>query len=280
MTRHGFTLTELIIGIVVMAIVGVGLTRILISNSRFVSRQDAMMEARGTSRAALQAMVTELHMVADSGLQAATRDSVTVRVPYTFGTACRTSGGTTVASMMPTDSLMNASAVVGGMAWRDVLTGTYRSAITGIAVAPSANTAACTADSIRVIPGGRLIGISGIPGPNTPPSGSLFYLYQTVTYKFATSVDVPARRGLWRQAGAAAYEELAAPFDTSARFSFLLGPFMRLDTRTSVGSQVARDSVRGLQLRLTGQSINPPQGDPRPYTFDLRTSVAFMNKLY
>jgi len=280
MTRRGFTLTELIIGMLVMGIVGVGLTRILISNSRVVSRQDAMMEARGTSRAAVQSMVAELHMVSDSGLRAASRDSVTVRVPYAFGTACRTSGSTTVVSMMPADSLMYAGAVVEGMAWRDALTGTYGLFITGITVATSSNTAACTADSIRVIPGGRLMQLSGIPGPSVPPSGSLFYLYQTVTYKFATSVDVPGRRGLWRKAGAGAYEELAAPFDSSARFAFLLGPFMSLDSRASIGTQAARDSVRGLLLRLTGQSINPPQGDARPYTFDLRTSVAFMNKVY
>lgn len=279
MTRRGFTLTELLVAMVVMALLGTALARIIINNSRFVSKQDAMMEARGTARAAMQSMITELHMVPDSGLRVAHRDSVTVQVPYVFGVACRTSAGTTVASLMPTDSMMYAAAVATGMAVRDSTSGAYKTPYTGITVASSTNTAACTADSIRVIPNGRLIDITGIT-PGGAPSGSLFYLYQTVTYKFATSTDVPGRRGLWRKAGAAAYEELAAPFDTSARFAFLMGTFMQIDTRTSFASQAARDSVRGLELRLMGASVSPPQGKTSPQTFNLRTRVAFMNRAF
>lgn len=280
MSRRGFSLTELLVAMVVMALLGTALARIIVNNSRFVSKEDAMMEARATSRAAMQSMIAELHMVSDSGLQAASEDSITVRVPYTFGVACRTTAGTTVASLMPTDSLTYAAAVPEGMAWRDSSSGAYQSVITGISFATSSNSAACTADSIRQIPGSRLIAMSGIPGVNVPPSGSLFYLYQTVTYKFTTSVDLPGRRGLWRKAGAAAYEELAAPFDTSARFGFLMGPFMNVDTRTSFASQAARDSVRGLQLRLYGASVSAPQGSSSPQKFQLRTRVAFMNRVY
>jgi hypothetical protein len=265
---------------VVMAILGTALARILINNSRFVSRQDAMMESRATARAAVQAIVTELHMVPDSGLLMATRDSIRVTVPYAFGMTCQpTSGTTTVAALMPADSLMYASATVEGMAWRDG-TGAYRPQIPGIAVAPSANLGPCTADSIRVIPGGNLIAISGIPSARMPPSGSIFYLYQTVTYGFMTSADVPGRRGLWRRAGAGVYEELAAPFDTSAKFAFLMGPFMQRQVRTSLPSRASRDSVRGIELRFTGQSVSAPQGASAPQTFDLRTTVAFMNRLY
>ncbi len=280
MSRRGFSLAELLIAMVVMALLGTGLARIIVNNSRFVSRQDAMMDARATARAAMQSLIAEVHMVSDSGLRAASRDSVTVLVPYVFGVACRTTAGTTVASLMPADSVMYAAAVPEGLAARDSSSGAYRSPVTGFTVASSSNTAACTADSIRVIPGGRLIGMSGIPGVQVPPSGSLFYLYQTVTYKFATSVDLPGRRGLWRKAGAGAYEELAAPFDTSARFAFLMGPFMNVDARTSFASQAARDSVRGLQLRLYGASVSTPEGGSTPQTFQLRTRVAFMNRVF
>lgn len=280
MTRRGFTLAELLIGMVVLALLGTALARILINNSRFVSRQDAMMESRATARAATQAMVAELHMVPDSGLLMASRDSVTVTVPYAFGMACQpTSGTTTVGTLMPTDSLTYASATAEGLAWRDG-TGAYRQQITGITVAASVNLGQCTADSIRVIPGGSLIAISGIPSARMPPSGSLFYLFQTVTYRFMTSVDVPGRRGLWRRAGTAAYEELAAPFDTAAKFAFLMGPYMQMQVRANLPSRASRDSVRGLELRLTGASVSAPQGASSPQTFDLRTSVAFMNKVY
>ncbi len=280
MTRRGFTLAELLIAMVVMAILGIALVRILISNSRFVSRQEAMMEARAAARAAMQAMAAELRMVPDSGLLAASRDSVSVTAPFAFGMACApTSGSATVASLMPVDSLTYASAVAEGMAWRDS-SGRYHPQISGITVAPSGNFAQCTSDSVRVIPGGALIAISGIPSASMPPPGSLFYLFQTVTYRFMASADLPGRRGLWRRVGNGAAEELAAPFDTAAKFAFLLGPFMQTQVRASLATRASRDSVRGLELRLTGQSINPPQGASALETFDLRTSVAFMNKVY
>jgi prepilin-type N-terminal cleavage/methylation domain-containing protein len=280
MSRRGFSLAELLVAMVVMGLLGVALVTIMVNDSRFVSNQDAMLEARGTGRAVMQSMIAELHMVGDKGLVAAAKDSVRIRLPYSFGMACRTAGGTTVATMMPGDSLMYATAVPEGLAWRDPSSGSFTdpSLITGISVAASTNTAACTPDSIRQVPGSRLIAISGIPGVNLPPSGSLLYLYQTVTYKFATSSDVPGRRGLWRKAGAGAYEELAAPFDSTAIFAFLMGPFMTVDTRASVGA-AALDSVRGLQLRLYGASVSAPQGRSSPQTFLLRTRVAFMNKV-
>ncbi len=276
MNRRGFTLTELIIAAVVMAILGAALARILLNNSRFVSRQEAMMEARSTARAATQAMVAELHMVGDGGLLAASRDSVKLRIPYAFGMLCRTTGSVTTASLMPFDSLMFASAAPDSIAVGNDTTGAYTALrVTSLSGAPTP--ANCTADSIRTIPGGQLIGLTIVGGGGTARSKLLFYLSQSVTYKFTTSVDVPGRRGLWRRVGTGAYEELAAPFDTAASFAFLRGPLMQVSTVPPTALAISRDLVRGLQIRLTGASINPAQGSSAPQTFDLRTSVAFMN---
>src|SRR5207253_1750967 len=66
MNRRGFTLTELLMAMAVMAILGVALTRILVNDSRFVSRQDAMLSARQGARAALNSVLSELSMVADT----------------------------------------------------------------------------------------------------------------------------------------------------------------------------------------------------------------------
>ncbi len=50
--RKGFSLIELLIATVVVAVLGSALTQMLIRNSRYVSRLEAMMSARQAARAA------------------------------------------------------------------------------------------------------------------------------------------------------------------------------------------------------------------------------------
>ncbi len=252
----------------VVAILGTALVRILMGNSRFVNRQDAMMDARMTARAAMNVMAPELRMVSDSGLETATAKSVVVRVPYGFGLTCQTSGGSVIASLIPTDSVMFATAVPDGMAWRDA-TGAYQFTA-GVTVSSSTDQAACDADSVRVLAGGQRIAIATT---DTIPSGSIFYLYQRVTYQFSASVELAGRIGLWRQRGSGANEELAWPFDTAAGFGFLVGT--ALDALAAPPADLT--TVSGLELKLLGMSELVPQGDSVPRTFDLRTRLTFMN---
>jgi hypothetical protein len=134
---------------------------------------------------------------------------------------------------------------------------------------------ACDADSIRVVPGGELIAVSGIPG--IPPGpGRIVYLYQTVTYRFATSVDIPGRIGLWRRVGAVAAEELVAPFDTTAGFGCLVGPNLQVQTCPPGGGLA---TVRGLELRLTGESEFNSPDTGTPEDFQLSMQITFINKV-
>lgn len=273
MNSRGFTLVELLIGMTVTAILGIALARILISDSRFVGRQEAMIDARHAARAAMNLMTLELRMVGDDGLLAAAPDSVTVHVPYAFGVTCNVSGTDLIISLMPRDSLTYATAGLSGMAWRDN-TGTYNR-VTGISVSSSSDMAACQADSIRVVPGGELIAISGIPGA-PPGPGRILYLYQTVTYRFTTSIEIPGRLGLWRGAWGGAAEELVAPFDSTAGFSCLVGPNMQVQTCPPGGGLA---TVRGLELRLSGESEFDSPGIGRPERFPLTTRISFFNKV-
>ncbi len=194
MTTRGFTLIELLIAMMLTAIVATALTRILLSDSRFVSQQDSMMAARNTARAAQNVTSVELRMVSDGGLIAAAPDSVTVRVPYAFGLACGVSGGQRIASLMPVDSLMYSSATPNGVA-RQLPGGTYTFR-GGISVTATTDTATCVSESIRRVPDGKWVGMSP---PSAAPNGYLFYLYQTVAYRFSASVELPGRIGLWRR---------------------------------------------------------------------------------
>lgn len=271
MNVRGFTLVELLVGMAVTTILGVALARILISDSRFVGRQEAMMDARHASRAAMSIMSVELRMVGAGGLVAATPDSVTVQVPYAFGVTCNTSGTDLIASLMPPDSLMYATAVLAGMAWRNN-TGVYNQ-VPGVTVTSSVDFAACDSDSVRVVPGGELIAIAGIPG--TPPGpGQIMYLYQTITYRFATSTELPGRVGLWRRVDALAAEEMVAPFDSSAGFGCLVGSNLQVQTCPPGGGLT---TVRGLELRLGGESEfdSPQTGEPE--RFRLATKIPFLN---
>ncbi len=269
MTARGFTLLELLIAITLTAIVATALTRILLSDSRFVSLQHAMMGARQTARAAQNVTSVELRMVSDGGLLAAAADSVTVRVPYAFGVACGVSSGNRIASLMPADSLMYSLATPAGVA-RRLPGGTYTFR-TGITVTATTDTATCTSESVRRVPNGSWVAIA----PSTAaPSGYMFYLYQQVTYRFSASVDLPGRIGLWRRVNNGAYEELVAPFDSTARFRFLVGA----NPQPIEVAPADLTTVAGLELKLVAASYERPQGKSTYETFDLPVQIVFLNR--
>lgn len=291
MNRHGFTLVELLVGTMIMSVLGVALVRMLMSDSRFVSRQDAMLSARQVARGATNIVAPELRMISDGGLAAVSATSVTARVPYAFGMTCGSTGsGRIAAALLPPDSLNYANASPSGMAWRDD-NGSYL-AVNGVGVSNSSAISACrgVSDSVFVLPGGKLVEISGFgsggfsvygstvmsgSGGTMPPAGKIFYLYQAVTYTFAASVELPGQIALWRQVGFSPPAELVAPFDPSAGFRCLVGPSLAPEDCPPAGGL---PEVRGLELNFVGASEVTPRGSAGPQTFDLVTRVPFLNK--
>jgi prepilin-type N-terminal cleavage/methylation domain-containing protein len=274
MNRFGFTLIELLIATIVAAILGTALARLLVNDSRFVARQEAMLSARRTARTGLNLANVELRMISDGGLLDASPDSVAVRVPYAFGMVCDRVSSLLYVSLLPYDSLAYATATPDGLAWRKS-DGVY-AFVSGVGVAASTDSVVCAADSIRVVPDGQTVELSGTPSgaPNQPEMGSIAYLYQNVSYKFAPSTDLPGRLALWRKASGAAYEELVAPFDTSSGFGFLVG-----SSTTALASPPADlTTVSGLELRFVGASEFTPRGAADPQVFDLATQVRFANR--
>ncbi len=260
----------------IAAIIGASLTQLVISQSRFVSLQSAIMQARGGARAALNVMATDLRMVTDSGLVAATPESVTVRAPYAFGVTCGQAWGRTIVSLLPADSATYFSAKSSGYAWRDS-TGKYE--FVQPATASGSFWFSCnwpfTNPSIRTLsaPGWSARTVALRPNNTHTPPGTVVYLYQLVRYAFAPSGQLPGRIGLWRTLlSTGERDELVAPFDSTAGFQFLDSTYTAYPTPPA-----DLNTVKGLRLVLISASELPPEGRTLPMKFNLTTNVVFRN---
>lgn len=271
-SRRGFSLVEVLIGLTVLGIIGSASVRLLLSQTRFYDVQLKQRSARSVARASVNLMLSELRMVeSTAGVEDASASSVTVRIPYVMGMLCGTAGPVSVIALLPADSTAIAGATPSGHAWRNA-NGTYT--YTNASVSTIAGGGAlCTFSNISTVPGGRVVAMSpAVPAGASP--GDIVFLYQRIRYSFASSNSLPGRRALWRTiVDSDTPEELAAPFDNSARFRFY-----QFDRDTSDVSAAASD-IRGLELVLNGASQTAAQGRPGNETVPFRTSVFFNNRV-
>jgi prepilin-type N-terminal cleavage/methylation domain-containing protein len=292
--RGGFTLVEILTALTILGIIGALFVRLIIVQSRFSEGQMALRNARTVSRNAMNIMLTDLRMVQDNGgLLAASRESVTVRVPVAFGLLCSTAGGATM-SLVPVDSAMAALAQYAGWAYRDSTDGIYRykdaGTIGGFGSLTLGTTTLCT-DSVAgpgILPvsyGTRTTKVITVTdGPSgAPNAGWPVFVYQQMTYKFDSSTAFPHRIGLFRivktnDPNAPIKDEIIAPFDTSAKFRFYV---LNADTAQSDSpgtTAAALSTVRGLQLVLAGASPRVPANSSQAKQAMLVTGVFFKNR--
>ncbi|MBP2647001.1 MAG: hypothetical protein H6Q77_625 [Gemmatimonadetes bacterium] len=282
--RAGVTLVELLVGMVMSVFVGTMMISLLLTNSRFTDQVEAGREARGTARASLNLITTELRMVnAETGVLAADSSAITIRVPFMLGLACAATpgpSGTLIAGFLPVDvTMVDLSLGYTGFAIRQ-FDGSYAySASTSTIPASSSSPAACTTASVALPSGSRFGTLIG-PVAAAASAGTPVLLYRTVRYEFAPSVITPGRIALWRHrltaAGAVdASEELAAPFDSTAGFRFfILNNRLASDTLpTSLGD------LRGVEIHLLGESERTVRTHTEPEQTNLVTSVFFLNRL-
>lgn len=275
--RRGFTLAELMVTMVIMGIVGIAVTKLFVSQSRFYDQETQLRRARFVSRTATNAALSDLRMVEGTGgVVSATSTRVTLRVPYALGIACASNGAQTTLSLWPVDSTVYATAGFSGYAWRDSL-GNYTYVETGASVVTD-NVAVCTGANVGVLVQGQVEAVrpplpAGIPAATLV--GTPIFLEQQVTYEFKNSVALPGRVALWRtivQTGQT--DELVAPFDTSAKFRFFV---VGVDTaQSAVPSPL--NTMRGLELNLNSQSEHAPEGTAKPKQAQAVTAVFFNNQ--
>ena len=284
--RRGFTLVELLISLIVTAIIGTALVRMVVSQARFMDQQEAWREARGVSRSGINRLFSDLRSVEAAGgmvAAAAGGQDFTVRVPYAFGVLCGSAANVYTLSLLPVDANLFAEAGFTGFAIRSA-TGTYsyhpsnvlNLAGTAVLCQNGLYDSIHTVQSINGSPAGRVVNVTRTAGAILPAPlrGSIVYLYRNVRYEFKASVAIPGRTALWRTLVTPnTTEELAAPFNATARVNFY-----NLNATPAQAAVPALGNIRGLELRLNGMSERTPSGSAAPKTANLTTSVFFENR--
>ena len=270
--RHGFTLVELMIVMVISALVGTAIVKLFVSQAQFFDRQAQSRESRAVSRGALNVLMSDLRMVETSnGVTNADPTTLVVRVPYAFGVVCTSTLVASTISRLPLDESFYPADVFAGYAWLDA-NGIYTYVEANALPAPGA-AATCAAESITTLAGGTVLLLT--PGTAGAIPGTLVFMYQTVTYQFADSKDVPGRIALWRMVEGGAQEELIAPFGDDARFRF----FVNNQPDAQDAAPGAGDELRGVELVLPGASERRAVGAKAYAENDLTTAVFFKNRL-
>ena len=271
-------MSELLIGMIILAIVGLALTRTLSSQARYFDHQKTGNLARAVSRGPINRVVSDLRMVeARGGVYAASSSSISVRVPYAMGVVCGPgpNGNATHISLLPVDSATYAAPGYSGYAWRGG-DGVYRykednqtKDVGTLDVCNAAQIGTLTSQGAKVIKISPLL-------PDTASYGTPVFLYRKIIYSFAPSQMVPGTTGLFRtRVETNQTEELSAPYDNSAKFRFFVGT-----------SLVPQDNppgdlstLRGIELNMTGTSERAPSGGTVKQKAPFITAVFFKNRL-
>jgi prepilin-type N-terminal cleavage/methylation domain-containing protein len=282
--RRGFSLIELLVGIVLFAIIGTLCTKLITTQGQFFDRQGMGNAARNVSRASLNRVISDFRMIeATGGVVAATSTSLTLRIPFAIGVMCATQGTVTQITLLPVDSTTYANATsiatggVYGYAWRDFQSGAY-SYVENPATEAIGDPAVCLAKNVTTVTNGKVVQVTPVL-PAGAGLGTPVFLYQKIRYEFKASTAVPGKVGLYRTViapnGGLSSEELVAPFANTASWKFF----------TVNGGSVAQAAppasladIRGLELHLDGTSENIAATKSAPENATFTTAVFFKNR--
>jgi prepilin-type N-terminal cleavage/methylation domain-containing protein len=281
--RRGFTIIEILVGMVIFAIIGALFTKLLTTQGRFFDKQNMGNAARNVSRASLNRVVSDMRMIeATGGMISASPTAITARVPFALAVVCGTNtsgpGTTTAISILPVDSVIYNAPGFYGYAWRSATTGAYTYVENGAIQYKNTGQDLCTQVGITTLTNGRNARLS--PVVTGSSLGTPLFLYRIVRYEFKASTAVPGKMGLYRTTifpdATQTTEELVAPFANTARFRFFV---VGNDTDAQDNPPAALSDVRGLELHLDGLSETAVPGSPSAESAPFTTAVFFKNRI-
>jgi prepilin-type N-terminal cleavage/methylation domain-containing protein len=281
--RSGFTLVELIVGIVLFGLVGTLFTKLLTTQGRFFDRQGMGNAARNVSRASLNRVVSDFRMIeATGGVVAASPTSLTLRIPFAIGVMCATANNVTQITLLPVDSTTYANATdpakggVYGYAWRNFQTGAY-SYVENPATEQAGLPAVCQGLNVTTVTNGKVVQVTPVL-PAGAGLGTPVFLYQKIRYELKASTAIPGKLGLYRTViapnGGLSTEELVAPFAATAGWKF----FVLNATVAQAAAPADLSTIRGLELHLDGTSESIAVTKSAPENAPFTTAVYFKNR--
>jgi prepilin-type N-terminal cleavage/methylation domain-containing protein len=279
--RRGFTLVELLVGIVLFGIIGALCTKLLTTQGRFFDKQGMDNAARNVSRSSLNRVISDFRMIeATGGVVAASSTSLTLRIPFAIGVMCANAGGVTQISLLPVDSTTYANAGFYGYAWRNFTTGAY-SYVENPATEADGVAAVCTGQNVSTVPGGKVVQLTPVlpTGLNQAGLGTPVFLYSRIRYELKASTAIPGKLGLYRTSiapnGVQKSEELVAPFASTAGWKFFVVNGGTV-AQTAVPGNLA--DIRGLELHLDGLSESIAATKLTAESAPFTTAVFFKNR--
>jgi hypothetical protein len=191
--------------------------------------------------------------------------------------------------MVPVDSALYAMATFGGVAWDSGGVFQFRPASGSPPTPPSYGDPAICLDSSATgakvdsivfrdstsgkVRGGRTMSLN--PTLPNAQTGDPVFLWQEITYAFASSAAYPGLRGLYRQVtGDTRRDEIIAPFDTSARFKF----YVLNNDSSQIAAPANLNQIKGIDLILNARSPRIPAGSKTPKITKVRTAVYFKDR--
>jgi len=281
--RRGLSLVELLIAMTVAGIVGASLIALLLSQGRWSERTTAERDSRAAARGPASILAAELRMVDPSwGVEAATTQSVTIRIPYAMGLMCAPSGSTYIVQLLPNDAALMDQPGHSGYAIRNNggLYTWYQ--VTGKAASTATTSCTGATPAVEILPGTTLLALT-MPGspPTTPDPGMPVMLARRIRYSYANS-GTTGLRMLYREvldAGGdnSATEEIGGPFTdaSAARFTF----FTRSSPTVAVATVPSPlTDILGLQVGLPGRAERNPRMATGTVSADLSTAFFFTNR--
>lgn len=277
-SRRGLSIAELLIGMVILAIVGMSLTKVMASQARYFDHQKTGNLARAVSRGPLNRVVSDLRMVeAGGGVISASATAIEMRVPYAMGVVCGPGPTNTYThiSLLPVDSTMYSRPGYSGYAWRGG-NGVYYY-VADNTTKEVGTLSVCNNVQINSLTsaGARIIRI--MPKLDSAATyGTPVFLFRDIRYWFGPSVSVPGTTALWRTRMEDNYvEELSAPYDGAAKFRFFVGS--SLVAQANPPSDLT--TIRGIEMNMTGMSERTPTGETQKKKAPFVTAVFFKNRL-